>query len=104
MEVLSTSIEQSRRLLAAGLEGDTADLFWLKHEDFNGETRLMIAPMRSWQHFTDKKDECTPAWSMSSLWNLCGLVYITFNPIDYGAKEVIDCLVDTLEKKLKEIN
>ena len=48
----------------------TADAFWLRHKDFQFGIRLMATPYALWGNFTDNKDDCIPAWSLSALWDM----------------------------------
>lgn len=67
MSQIATTIEQSKRLLEAGLDPKSADMRW---ETFPGcvprlcyqpDVMPLIAP------------KVTPAWSLSKLWDILGL-------------------------------
>jgi len=83
--MIATTIEQAKRLIAAGIDTDTADLCYTL-TGFNYD-------------YSSK----TPAWSMSQLWdilNKAGIHYYEYqtgNPIE----EVMESLVAAVERLYK---
>lgn len=66
--MIATTIEQSKRLLAAGISPETADMIWAQHSDFS-KPFLTVKP-----HTTIRRmigGHSLPAWSLSALWDLC---------------------------------
>lgn len=96
MTTTTTTIEQGKQLLNAGYLLETADAFWLRHPDFRGEYRLMHAPVTSWNVFTERVEDCVPAWSLAALWDLCEDLPLSFSTMEDRADAVIDTLVDKL--------
>jgi len=81
--MIVTTIEQAKRLIAAGIDTDTAD-YTLVESDYDNSSK-------------------TPAWSMSQLWdilNKAGIHYYEYqtgNPIE----EVMESLVAAVERLYK---
>ena len=67
MSQIATTIEQSKRLLDAGLDPESADMRWetfpgcVPHLCYQPSAMPLIAP------------KVTPAWSLSKLWDMLGL-------------------------------
>jgi len=85
--MIATNIEQSRRLIAAGVPMDSADMCWYKAA--NGLFFLAVrGETPFWEH---------DAWSLSALWQMiheAGEVY-EFST-DIQPEELIETLVTTI--------
>lgn len=96
--MIATTIEQSKRLISAGLDPKGADMFYaLFYLPFGDETepyeiRLIIT--------TDKCCPCKgdiPAWSLSALWQMVYELDRTYEfPTTMSADELIENLVKTI--------
>ena len=92
--MIATSIEQSKRLIEAGISPETADLYWYKAVD--GETRLTVRWGAHWFWEAD-------AWSLSALWNYIHNLDKTYDfPTTLSAEELIETLVNTIIYRLNE--
>lgn len=98
--IYTTNIEQGQQLLNAGYLPETADSFWLRHPDFRGEYRLMYEQVTSWNVFTERAEDCVPAWSLGALWDMCDGVELSFSTGEDRAAYILDALV----KKLIEVS
>ena len=68
--MISTTIEQSQRLLDAGLSVDTADLSWRPNFTYeNGEYKPFAGFFIDKRVYLDFSENAIPAWSMSAVWN-----------------------------------
>lgn len=93
MSQIATTIEQSKRLLDAGLDPGSADMSWVTidtpwREESKTENVLTIGnpvPHRS-----------TPAWSLSRLWDICddsGIGPFNFGGDSIESSEIVAKLV-----------
>lgn len=77
MSQIATTIEQSKRLLAAGLDPKSADMMWVVPETFDsgfdGEDENTPDPPASLKLQRYGRYCDTPAWSLSKLWDMLGL-------------------------------
>lgn len=96
--MIATTIEQSRRLLEAGVSASTADMCYQNYEfevEENGdvihESCRPVGGLHVGNPFND-----FPAWSLGALWNLCGDNAIELCTADCTAEEVITILVTRL--------
>lgn len=99
MSQIATTIEQSKRLLDAGLDPESADMRWetfpglVPHLCYQPDVMPLIAP------------KVTPAWSLS---RLIDLIAETGVPINYGPMKdsvsVLDHAVNALEYQLLYAN
>lgn len=99
MSQIATSIEQSKRLLDAGLDPESADMSWVTidtpwREESKTENVLTIdnpVPHRS-----------TPAWSLSRLWDAFGLDVLGgwFSVGSSTSEDVIEELVRMVERRV----
>lgn len=99
MSQIATTIEQSKRLLRAGLDPSSADMRWetfpgcVPHLCYQPDVMPLIAP------------KVTPAWSLS---RLIDLIAETGVPLNYGpmkdSASVLDVAVHALEFKLLYAN
>lgn len=94
--IRTTTFEQSEQLLNAGYLPETADAFWLRRPDFNGERKLMCSPVSSWNALTERPEDCVPAWSLSALWDLCEDLSLSFSTREDRSEGIIDTLVKKL--------
>ena len=80
--MIATTIDQSKRLLAAGVERKSADMHWTS-SPFGWHLELGYHPSMA-----------NPAWSLSALWDL---FYSMYQPYDFdtdmNSKELIETLV-----------
>ena len=119
-----TNIEQSRRLLSAGVKHETADAFYVGRLRFNGndyeltgESNMVIKERGTDEWYDDllknfgismAEDEGVyfmPAWSMSRLWDMLNEVDKTYEiPTELTSAEVIDVLVTTIINNIEDEN
>lgn len=66
MSQIATTIEQSKRLLAAGLDPKSADMQWNAVPYRNGKSAIEL-------FVGDVTPNGVPAWSLSKLWDMLGL-------------------------------
>ena len=102
MSQIATTIEQSKRLIAAGLDPESADMMWVVPETFDsgfdGEDENTPDPQASLKLQRHGRYCDTPAWSLSALWQM---VYELDNttyefPTELSADELIETLVRTI--------
>ncbi len=102
---IATTIEQSKRLLAAGLDRRSADMMWvvpesngLWDEDENTPDPPASLKCQNYGRYCD-----TPAWSLS---RLIDLIAETGIPMNYGpmkdSADVLECAVRLLEYELED--
>ena len=92
MRQVATTIEQSKRLLVAGLDPRSADMSWHKYKTSKWDL---------WVGWSDRElpdFQIVPAWSLSALWQM---VYELDNttyefPTELSADELIETLVRTI--------
>ena len=96
--MIATTIEQSRRLLEAGVSASTADMCYQSYEFETGEDGNVIhesckpiGGLHVGNPFND-----FPAWSLGALWNLCKGKAIELCTSDSSAEEVITILMTSL--------
>lgn len=104
MSQIATTIEQSKRLLKAGLDPGSADM---KHTrlviEADGEGYFSIGPRKDFHIEVGKtmfEDE-VPAWSLSRLWDAFGLDILGgwFSLGSHRSEDVIEELVCMLENR-----
>lgn len=99
MSQIATTIEQSKRLLAAGIDPESADMRW--------EQILGLVPRLCYQPNAMPliAPKVTPAWSLS---RLIDLIAETGIPMNYGPMKdsaaVLDHAVNALEYQLRHAN
>ena len=91
MSQIATTIEQSKRLLDAGIDPKSADMRWetfpgcVPHLCYQPDAMPLIAP------------KVTRAWSLSKLWDICndsGIGPFNFGGDDIGSSGLVAKLVD----------
>lgn len=88
---IATTIEQSKRLLEAGVPKESADMRW---EQFPG-----LVPHLCYQPGVMPliPPKVTPAWSLSALWSIIYDFDKTYEfPTQLSAEELIETLVTTI--------
>ena len=97
--MISTTIEQSCKLIEAGVDLSTSDLIWVNQPQMPGnELHLLEVKL------TRKcGEDDIPAWSLSALWNLCSSMGIAldFFTIEDSSDDIISILVNSICKKEK---
>lgn len=102
---IATSIPQSKRLLAAGLDPGSADMMWVIPEildsfDDEGENTPDPPASLKLQRYGRYCD--TPAWSLSRLWDALGLDVLGgwFSVGSSTSEDVIEELVRMVESRI----
>lgn len=91
MSQIATTVEQSRRLLEAGVPKESADMRW---EAFPGCVPHLCYQLDSMPFIAPK---VTPAWSLSALWQMVHELDKTYEfPSRLSADELIENLVKTI--------
>ena len=113
---ISTTVEQSQRLLSLGLKKETADMVWLDHAMTEEYEDWQARPMGEWDGW-DKKD--IPAWSLHRLIEIVPstinkMLWFTITPytalydsVDYiksfdSKDNLYDNIIDCIEWLIKE--
>ena len=95
--MIATTIEQSKELLNAGLDPESADMRWeqlpgfVPHLCYQPDVMPLIAP------------KVTPAWSLSKLWDILhdsGQMFYEY-PTTLSAVQVLDSLVEAVKRAVK---
>lgn len=97
MSQIATTIEQSQRLLAAGLDPKSADMYW-RHVDFGGSMQIVELPANP---HLDIHSTISPAWSLSKLWDLLSGTVLGgwFSIGSDKSEEIIERLVQIIENR-----
>lgn len=95
MSQIATTIEQSKRLLAAGLDPESADMSWHKYRTSKWDL---------WVGWSDRElpdFQFVPAWSLSRLWDLLSGTVLGgwFSIGSDKSEEIIERLVQIIEKR-----
>ena len=109
MTQIATTIEQSRRLLDAGLEPESADMWWtiiwpLKQVGWklvhDGQPYSILSLYKG-EHIALASYEDIPAWSLSRLWDLLSGTVLGgwFSIGSDKSEEIIERLVQIIEKR-----
>lgn len=104
---IATSIEQSKRLLEAGIAKTSCDMEWINVEVWDSEEKKMVGKwfLNSNPCLTTKHPKYVPAWSLS---RLIDLIAETGIPMNYGpmkdSADVLECAVRLLEYELEDAN
>lgn len=99
MSQIATTIEQSKRLLDAGLDPGSADMSWVIVDTpwrKNTKTANVLSIGNPASH------RCTPAWSLSRLWDAFGLDVLGgwFSVGSSTSEDVIEELVRMVERRV----
>ena len=103
MSQIATTIEQSKRLLDAGLEPGRADMMWrnvaLTYDFWTAMEIVTAEPIL--YAFNAKSEDSIPAWSLSRLWDAFGLDILGgwFSVGSSRSEDVIEELVRMLENR-----
>ena len=109
MSQIATTIEQSKRLLKAGLDPESADMWWTivqpqKQDGWklvpDGQPYSMLNLYKE-EHLGLANYEDIPAWSLSRLWDAFGLDILGgwFSLGSHRSEDVIEELVSMLENR-----
>lgn len=103
MSQIATTIEQSKRLLDAGLDPGSADMMWRNVAltyDFGHAMEVATAEPILYA-FNAKSEDSIPAWSLSCLWDAFGLDILGgwFSVGSSRSEDVIEELVRMLENR-----
>ena len=91
MSQIATTIEQSKRLLEAGVPIESADMYW--HNGFD----YPMSKKRTSLTWNQLLHVFPPAWSLSALWQMFHELDKTYEfPTDLSADELIETLVRTI--------
>lgn len=103
MSQIATTIEQSKRLMEAGLDPRSADMMWAVPETFDsgfdGDCENTPDPPASLKLQRYGRYCDTPAWSLSRLIDIHR--NFDYGPMDDGSAAVIDCLVRAICYEIK---
>lgn len=113
MSQIATTIEQSKRLIEAGLDPESCDMWWtirrpLKYDGwklvYNGEPYVYLSTYKE-EPIALAEFEIVSAWSLS---RLIDLIAETGLPMNYGPMKnsaaVLDHAVNALEYQLRYTN
>jgi hypothetical protein len=95
MTQIATTIEQSKRLIDAGLDPESADMTWQ-------DSRIICKSYKSAVDFENEWRSCggsphiihAPAWSLSRLIDIHG--DFNYGPMNNGSEAVLDCIVNSI--------
>ena len=109
MSQIATTIEQSKRLLDAGLEPESADMCYANVEfnpNYRPDIRLSVIPyaqcVETYKTVGLIAEEIVPAWSLSRLWDAFGLDVFGgwFSVGSSTSEDVIEELVRMVERRI----
>lgn len=95
---IATTIEQSKRLLAAGIDPKSADMSWVTIDTpWRKESKTDVVLT-----IGNPLPRCTPAWSLSRLWDAFGLDVLGgwFSVGSSTSEDVIEELVRMVERRI----
>lgn len=94
---IATTIEQSKRLLDAGLDPKSADMYW-GHIGFGDIIQIDLLPANP---HIDIDSTVSPAWSLSKLWDLLSGTVLGgwFSIGSDKSEEIIERLVQIIENR-----
>lgn len=97
MSQIATTIEQSKCLLAAGIDPESADMYW-GHVDFGGCFQITLLPANP---HLDINSTISPAWSLSRLWDLLSGTILGgwFSVGSSKSEDIIEELVRMMEQR-----
>lgn len=108
MSQIATTLEQSKRLLTAGLDPKSCDMRWTNEVEKDEGWGFMITEEKEEYHlelgqpFSDfPSDPSIPAWSLSRLWDAFGLDVLGgwFSVGSSTSEDVIEELVRMMEQR-----
>ena len=98
---IATSIEQSKRLLAAGLDPGSADMCYANVEfnpNYLPDIRLSVISyaqcVETYKAVGLIAEGIVPAWSLSRLIDIHG--DFNYGPMNNGSEKVMDCIVESI--------
>lgn len=102
---IATSIEQSERLMKAGIDTKSADMCYANMElnpYYSPDIRLSAFAYAEaydiYKRIGFNAEALAPAWSLSALWTLCKDKQLNFDTDINSAEEVMQTLVNALTK------
>lgn len=108
--MIATTIEQSKRLLAAGIDPISCDMRWTNEvEEDKGWGFIQTIQEEEYhlelgQPFFDSPDDSSiPAWSLSKLWDILhesGQMFYEY-PTTLSADQVLESLVEAVKRSVK---
>lgn len=101
MSQIATTIEQSKRLLDAGLDSGSADMMWRNVAltyDFGHAMEVATAEPILYA-FNAKSEDSIPAWSLSRLIDILG--DFNYGPMNNGSEMVMECIVMAIEADIE---
>ena len=95
---IATSIQQSKRLLEAGISPETADITWLYKYPIGGKPHWALAVGHYLLYGELNEKDTVPAWSLGALWELCKEkgYSLEFNTKEDTPEGMIEHMVDIL--------
>ena len=102
---IATSIEQSKQLLNAGLDPESADMWWTIVQPRKQDVDVKLVPdgqpysvLNTYkeEHLGLASYEDIPAWSLSKLWDICndsGIGPFNFGGDDLDSSSLMDKLI-----------
>lgn len=104
MSQIATNIDQSKRLLAAGIDPRSCDMRWTKEVEEDKGWGFILTYQEEEYHlelgqpfFDSPSNLSGPAWSLSALWKMVYELDKTYEfPTELSADELIETLVCTL--------
>lgn len=109
MSQIGTTIEQSKRLMTAGLAPKSADMKWTNVEpDADGGGYYLNKESNEYhlevgQPYFDLNDDSIPAWSLSALWDLLNESKITLEyATNRSSEALIESIVTAVERFAKQ--
>lgn len=105
---IATSIEQSKRLLAAGLDPRSCDMRWTNEVEYDERWGSIITEEKEEYHlelgqpfFDFPSDPSIPAWSLPRLWDLLSGTILGgwFSVGSSKSEDVIEELVRMMEQR-----
>jgi hypothetical protein len=119
INLISTSIEQSKRLIKLGIKESTADMWW----DLMDPDKRRVPISGSVDDYVDiRENEYVPAWSLGKLINMCfksqlrgvssDAIWLRIYPravqiykqplVEKGTEDIFDNLIKTIEWLIEE--
>lgn len=106
MSQIATTIEQSKRLLDAGLDPQSADMCYANVEfnpNYLPDIRLSVIPyaqcVETYKTVGLIAEGIVPAWSLSRLIDILG--DFNYGPMNNGSENVIECIVMAIEADIE---